>query len=74
MKETNTKSLILYLEEFCGLYCKLITMVNDDSCVVNKLETSLIDDTRDIIYDLHMFIAQATDIIGQNILSSLIKN
>jgi hypothetical protein len=43
------------------------------SSVVNKIETSLIDDARVIIYDRHMFIAQATDIIGQNILSSLIK-
>ncbi len=34
--------------------------VNDDSRVVNKLETSLADDARVIIYDRHMFIVQAT--------------
>ncbi len=34
--------------------------VNDDSRVVNKLETSLTDDARVIIYDCHMFIVQAT--------------
>jgi hypothetical protein len=34
--------------------------VNDDSSIVNKLETLLIDDTRAIIYDHHMFIVQAT--------------
>ncbi len=35
-------------------------IVNDDSRVVNKLETSLTDDARVIIYDHHMFIVQAT--------------
>jgi hypothetical protein len=45
----------------CGLYYKPITIINDDSSVINKLETSLIDDARVIIYDHHMFIVQATD-------------
>jgi hypothetical protein len=36
-------------------------IVNDDSRVINKLEASLIDDTRVIIYDHHMFIVQATN-------------
>jgi hypothetical protein len=44
----------------CGLYYKPITIVNDDSSIVNKLETSLTDDARVIIYDDHMFIVQAT--------------
>jgi len=35
-------------------------IVNDDSRVVNKLEASLTDDARVIIYDHHMFIVQAT--------------
>ncbi len=35
-------------------------IVNDDSRVVNKLETSLTDDARVVIYDHHMFIVQAT--------------
>ncbi len=30
-------------------------IVNDDSSNVNKLETSLINDARVIIYDQHMF-------------------
>ncbi len=43
-------------------------IINDDSRVVNKLEASLTDDARVIIYDRHMFIVQATDVlIGQNI-------
>ncbi len=36
-------------------------IVNDDSRVVNKLEASLTDDTRVVIYNRHMFIVQATD-------------
>jgi hypothetical protein len=42
------------------LYYKPITIVNDDSSVVNKLATSLIDDARVAIYDRRMFIVQAT--------------
>ncbi len=37
-----------------------MTIVNDDSRVINKLEASLTDDTRVVIYDRHMFIVQAT--------------
>jgi hypothetical protein len=37
-------------------------IVNDDSTIVNKLETSLIDDARVVNYDRHMFIAQATEL------------
>ncbi len=44
----------------CGLYYKLMMTVNDDSRVVNKLEASLIDDPRAVIYDGHRFIIQAT--------------
>ncbi len=43
-----------------GLYYKPITIINDDSRVVDKLETSLTDDTTVIIYDHYMFIVQAT--------------
>jgi len=35
-------------------------IVNDDSGVVNKLEASLTDDGRVVIYDRPMFIVQAT--------------
>ncbi len=37
-------------------------IVNDDSRVVNKLEASLTDDARVVIYDCLMFKVQATDI------------
>jgi hypothetical protein len=37
-----------------------MTIVHDDSRVINKLEDSLTDDARVVIYDRHMFIVQAT--------------
>jgi hypothetical protein len=43
------------------MYYKPITIVNDDSGIFNKLETSLIDNARVIICDRHLFIVQATD-------------
>jgi hypothetical protein len=46
--------------ETCGLYYKPIMIVNDDSSIVNKPDTSLIDNTRVIIYNCHMFIVQTT--------------
>ncbi len=48
-----------------GLYYKSMTIVNDDSRVINKLESSLTDDARVIIYDHHMFIVQVT---GHNVM------
>jgi hypothetical protein len=39
-----------------------MTIVNDNSRAVNKLEASLTDDARVVIYDRHMFIVQATDV------------
>jgi hypothetical protein len=48
----------------CGLYHKPMTIVNDNSRVITKLETSLTDDARVIIYDHHMFIVQATGVFS----------
>ncbi len=53
-------SMTYFLVFISGLYYKRMTIVNDDSRVVNKLEASLTDDTRGVIYDRHMFIEQAT--------------
>ncbi len=39
--------------------------MNDDSSIINKLETSLIDDDRVIIYDCHMFIVETTGLSFQ---------
>jgi hypothetical protein len=39
-----------------------MTIVNDDSRVIIKLEASLTDDIRVLIYDRNMFIIQATDV------------
>jgi len=38
-----------------------MTIVNDDSRVINKFETSLTNDARAVIYDHQMFIVQATN-------------
>jgi hypothetical protein len=40
-----------------------MTIINDDSTVVIKLEASLTDDVRVVIYDRHMFIVQAIGFI-----------
>ncbi len=48
-----------------------MTIVNDDSRVINKLEASLIDDARVVIYDRHMFIVQATGVKGLKLFLSL---
>jgi hypothetical protein len=47
-----------------GLYYKPMMIVHDDSRVINKLEASLTDNARVIIYDCHMFIVQAKDYTG----------
>ncbi len=39
---------------------KRVTIINDDSSIVNKFEASLTDDAKVIIHDQHMFIVQAT--------------
>ena len=39
-----------------------MTIVNDNSRVVNKLEASLTDGSRFVIYDRRMFIVQATGV------------
>ncbi len=46
--------------ESSALYYKHITIVNDDSSIVNKLGVSLTDDSRVVIYDRNMFIVQVT--------------
>jgi hypothetical protein len=39
-----------------GLYYKHMTIINDDSSIINKLGASLTDHARVIFYDRHMFI------------------
>ncbi len=45
-----------FLVTTSGLYYKPLTIVNDDAMVVNKLEASLTDNARVVIYNRHMFI------------------
>jgi hypothetical protein len=48
-----------------------MAIVDDDSRVVNKLEASLTDDARVIIYNRHMFIVEATE---QQLISYILLN
>ncbi len=50
------------VHEISGLYYKHITIVNDDTSIINKFEASLTHDTRVVIYDHRMFIVQATGV------------
>jgi hypothetical protein len=56
---------------FSGRYYKPMTILNDDSRLVNKLEASLTDDSRVVIYDRHMFIVQATGHNHRDMLNSV---
>jgi hypothetical protein len=51
----------IFAIETSGLYYKPMTIVNDDSRVVNKLEASPTDEARVVIYNRHKFIVQATE-------------
>jgi hypothetical protein len=55
----------LHMGKISGLDYKPMMIVNDDSRVVNKLEASLTEDARVIIYDHHMFLGQATGFARQ---------
>jgi hypothetical protein len=63
-KEVNCTETSPSFSNPSSLYYKPIMIVNDDARVVNKLEASLTDDARVVIYDCHMFIVQA---IGQTL-------
>ncbi len=52
-EDQSIKAIYTYNVDICGLYYKPMTIVNDDSRVINKLEASLTDNARDIIYDCH---------------------
>jgi hypothetical protein len=47
-----------------------MTIVNDESRVINKLDASLTDDARVVIYDCHMFIVQSTGQVVTLLLAS----
>ncbi len=49
-----------YMQNFWGLYYKHMTIVNEDSIVIIKWSSKLIDAARGVIYDRHIFIVQAT--------------
>jgi hypothetical protein len=45
------------------LYYKHMTIINDDSSIIIKWSSKLIDAARDVIYDRHMFIVHATELV-----------
>jgi hypothetical protein len=59
--------------EICGLHYKHVTIVNDDSSIVTKWSSKLIDAARGVIYNRHMFILQATGEIYEVFLAKLAK-
>ncbi len=48
-------------QNISGLYYKHMTIINYTSSDINKLRASINDDARVVIYNLHMFIVQATE-------------
>ncbi len=60
MNATYAQPRLRLKTKLSGPYYKPIMIVNDDSSIVNELETSVIDDVRVVIYDRHMFVVQAT--------------
>jgi hypothetical protein len=59
----------MQMKKVSGLYYKPMTIMNDDSRVITKLETSLTDDARVVIYNRHMFIVQVTGSVPLNFLN-----
>jgi hypothetical protein len=53
-------SSLIFANKASGQYYKHITIVNDDSSVIIKGHSSLMDDAIVIIYDHNMFIILAT--------------
>jgi hypothetical protein len=62
----------VYNIDICGLFYKHMPIVKDDSSIVSKWSSKLIDNARVIIYDHHMFIVQATNVKTFTLL--LLKN
>ncbi len=56
----SQQRVLLHCWKSCGLYYKHVMIVNYASSSINKLRASLIDDSRVVIYDRHMFKEQAT--------------
>jgi hypothetical protein len=59
----------MQMKKVSALYYKPMTIINDDSRVITKLETSLTDDARVVIYDCLMFIVQVTGSESLNFLN-----
>jgi len=63
-----TKEKKFYNIDTSGMYYKYMVIVNDDSGIIIKWSSKLIDATRGVIYDRHMFIVQAPGRWGSKLL------
>jgi hypothetical protein len=65
VSDSDKHSSLLHkvVNQSCALYYKPITIVNDDSRVINKFEASFTDDARVTNYNRHMFIVHVTDML-----------
>jgi hypothetical protein len=70
LKQSNLVTSIVYtinlLQLTCSLYYKPMMIVNDDARIINKLDASLTDDARVVIYNHHMFRVQDTKLMSMN--------
>ncbi len=57
-------SFMFEARNFSGFYYKHMTIVNDDSSVINMWSFKLIDGPRVVTYNRHKFIMQATEMWG----------
>jgi hypothetical protein len=62
---------MIYIYSNQGLKYKPIMIVNDNSSIINKLETSLICDARVFTYDRHMFIDRTQGLNYKNVFKKL---
>jgi hypothetical protein len=58
---------LIEIAKASGLYYKHVTIINDNSSIINKWSFKLIDDARVVIYDCNRFIIQAIGfLVSQN--------
>ncbi len=55
LNDTSRSVRMPIIDDSNGLCYKPMMIINDNSRVINKLEASLSDDARVVIYDRHMF-------------------
>jgi hypothetical protein len=62
----SSKNQCQFFDAISGFYNKYVTIVNDDSSIINKLCFKLIDNARVVIYDRNRLIKQAIRFLLRN--------